>query len=586
MKKVEKIVVALIILAALIGGLIFVFYLAGNAQEEQEGVMAAAYAALKEGQAGTSGNDAPEAGADGTILDATGGSSSDASSDADGTSGDGMADGSDADGTSNGAGANDGNGDGATDGTDVDATADADGEGGDDGSDEGESSDAGIETPSISTEDIVGDILPDSSSMEVEEPSLTQQLATGELAALEAMAEEGLVDMEALPQAGAGEMSVEELVAWMETESIEALAAQYDLAFAEALALGVGTADDPERRAFAESQGEKNYEATMNNLEEQVSTLAYLCLTTQAQVTLAEEQLEAFTQMRDLIVERASQLEVLLGEKQTELIQIQEDLATLLAEDEATQLLKASLITGLEEAEAVSQGEFDLLTQELSLVAAALTSCDSQLEAMPLAVEEAVQLHSDAKIVLNTTLGNEPTAELEVIGSLVAVAYSSLDSDALVEQALLQRNEISGAAYSIVTAEKALTQLRYSYAPDSPEIIAQESAVESAKAYYLALRNQIQGEIISAVSQLELDYKTLVAAQESLATLEATAPAMEHPAPVIEGSTVTIGYNDMMTYYTKRNALNIEINTRIAQFNQDMMALEHAVSYGTGTANI
>lgn len=349
-----------------------------------------------------------------------------------------------------------------------------------------------------------------------------------------------VVEEMVLPSLGSGTFTVEQLVWWMQSESSASKTAIASLAQAESLAQGVGTEDDADRRGFATTQGLKNFAATMNGLAETATSLGNQYLVADLQYQLTVEELDTYTLVEALIGNR-------LEEKQT------------------TQIM--------------AEGDTAQVEGDIALLQAALEQCQSQIATLNQQVEVCKLQVEDAKIQLNTAFGNDPTTDVVVTGALVAMDNSLEDSGTLVAQALELRNEVASGYYAIITAENTLTAMRYTYAPDHPTLLEQSAILDEAKAQYLTIRNEIEGEILSRVNGLALTSDILTQLESRLASMSLDAPMVYYPDDLET-------YGEMLSYATERSSLELEIGQTIAQFNQDMLELEHAVANGTTVAPI
>lgn len=355
----------------------------------------------------------------------------------------------------------------------------------------------------------------------------------------EAPAEAPMVEETALPTLGSGTFTVEQLVWWMQSESMASKTAIASLAQAESMAQG--TEYDTYQRTFASTQGLKNFAATMNGLEEAATSLANQCLLADLQSQLTLSELEEYDFIVTLVSNR-------LAEKQT-------TKATLEGEDTA------------------------LVDEDIAFLQEILSQCESRIAALNQTLEaDKLQLES-AKIQLNTAFGNDPTEDIVITGELVAVDYVAEDSATLVSQAQGLRNEVASGYYAILTAESTLTAMRYIYALDHPSLLEQTAILEEAKAQYLTIRNEIEGEILTRLSTIALYEEILAGLETQRSQLTLGSPQVYYPDDLAD-------YQDMMDYATEAHRLELEIATATVQYNEAVLSLEHATANGITVAPI
>lgn len=341
-----------------------------------------------------------------------------------------------------------------------------------------------------------------------------------------------------VPSAGGGAMTLAELSAWMEYESSGALAAQSMLEAEQALASGVGTSDDALRRTFAQSQAEPNQQARRNQLSEEAAALGYEYLKCRDMVALREESV-AFWQALEEAVTAAQAADS--GEDAQREEKRQADLQTV-------QEMLASETLALEEAQA-------------------------DLEA--------------AAQALNTALGNPYGTEISVTDSLEAEALPSLSGDEAAVQALEMRNEIKQAEYQVQREEQTLNQLRYQYAPDSPQVLEQQAAVQEAQSACSQAESQVETDVRDRLTRLGLLSRKL---EQLSAALEQTGTAPPQTDYVLEGGTEESAWSSNLTALTEQwtaiadNRASLIQNT--AQFNLDVLCFQHAIGVGCTAATI
>ena len=334
------------------------------------------------------------------------------------------------------------------------------------------------------------------------------------------------------PSAGGGEMTLAELSQWMENESSGALSAQSMLAAEEALAAGVGTADDALRRTFAQSQAGQNDEARRSQLAEEAASLGL-----------------AYLRCRDL--------------------------AALREESVAFYEALAAAISAQTGTEAADQVQADLQTVEGALAAAEL------------ALEEAQADLQSARDDLNAALGNPYGTEISVTDALVKAELPTLTGDAAAAQALAARNEIKGAAYEAERARQALTQLRYTYAPDAPEVLEQQSAVQEAQAACARVSGQVEADVRDRLTRLNIQDQELALLSASLEKTGTAAPEADYVlSGGEEGAAWSSNLSQLMEQWAEIESARASLAAGIAQFNLDVLCFQHAIGAGCTVVTI
>ena len=375
----------------------------------------------------------------------------------------------------------------------------------------------------------------------------------------ETPSEEAVSDGTPPPSAGGGTKTLAELIDWMRDESSGALAAQ-SLGQAElALASGVGTSDDALRRAFAQSQAPRNEEARQNQLAEEVAAPAFAYLRRRDTAALREESVAFY---RALEAEVSAQVSSAQASGDTaRLERAQADLETV-------QTALAQAEEALQEAEA----ELDTALQEL-----------------------------------NTVLGNPYGTDLALSDVLEAEPMPTLTADEAVSQALENRNEVHAAAYQVEREQQALSQLRYTYAPDSPEVLTQQAALTEAEAACPQAELQVETEVRDLLSSLETQNQELTRLSESLSQLggapEAVYTLETSPAPETESvqaeeteavqaeeteaaAAWSSDFPDLMARRAEWEDLRAGQIEKLAQFNLDVLRFQHAIGAGCTAAAI
>ncbi len=285
------------------------------------------------------------------------------------------------------------------------------------------------------------------------------------------------------PRMGKKKVSIASLSQWLQTESLEAQAAQSALAQAKAVASGQGSSDDALRRNFAKTQGEDNYQAECNRLDRLAARLGNQYLLCQWNLTLKEQTLDYYKQLKTLVELREKNLQGATDVGLVTEAQVQADL----------QQVK----------ELCAQAQLELEEAELELETAGQE--------------------------INLAVGNPVTDPITVTDVL---SIPELPKDTEVKAlaaALKNRNECKEAQYQLLRAEEALTQMRYHYAPDSPEILTQQQLVAEGKLALPMLEDQLEGEIRELYSSMKLlsERLTLDEAQVEQYRKEKPAPTYQ-----------------------------------------------------------
>ena len=339
---------------------------------------------------------------------------------------------------------------------------------------------------------------------------------------------------QAPPAAGGGAMTLEQLTDWMQDESSAALAAQSLKQAEEALAAGVGTADDALRRTFAQSQAAYNDTARRNQLAEEAATLGYAYLRCRDTLALREESVAFYQALEEAVTAQAGS-----GEERD--AQVQADLQT---------------------------------------VQDALASAQLSLEQ----VQADLQTAADD---LNAALGNPYGTALEITDTLTAQPLPAISADEAAAQALELRNEIKAAAHEAELAQQTLTQLRYTYAPDSSQVLEQQAALSEAQSAQVKAATQVEADVRSRLTRLELQQQELELLSASLAKTGTAAP---EPSYTLSGGSdgVPLGSNlsALMEQWAQTEISRALQITEIAQFNLDVLCFQHAMGVGCTAAAI
>lgn len=342
---------------------------------------------------------------------------------------------------------------------------------------------------------------------------------------------------EEAPSAGGGAMTLAELTAWMQNESSGALAAQSMLEAEQALAAGAGTAADALRRTFAQSQAQMNYEARRNQLSEEAASLGYEYLKCRDLLALQEEGAAFWQALEEAIAAQAQ------------------------------------------------EGEGDAAREERRQ--ADLVAVQEQRTAQNLALEEAKANLEAATEALNAALGNPYGTDITVTDTLTAEAMPTISGDGAAAQALELRSERKAAQYRIEREEQTLTQLRYQYAPTSPEVLEQQAAVQEAKAAAAQTETQVEADVRDRLARLELQAQKL---EQRSAALEETGTEPPEADYVLEGGTEEGAWSSNLSALTEEwtairdnRAALIE---ELAQFNLDVLCFQHAIGVGCTAVEI
>lgn len=375
-------------------------------------------------------------------------------------------------------------------------------------------------------------------------------------------------DLGTPPALAAGsELTLEELVEWMTTESSGALEAETLAAAEKALADGVGTADDALRREFAASQWESNYQARLNTLEQEAVTLAMTWLQCQESLSLQEENLAWYQGMKEDI---EAKLETLSKEVSTVSESSSEAVSATASETETSETASS------EAAEAAAR-----LEAEKACAEADLQQVEEAIAEAELAVKSAQADLDKAQTALNEAVGLSAGDTLTISGELTPDSLPELSREDAIAQGLSTRNEIKGALYAIQQAEKELTTLRYQAAPDSPEVQKQQAALEKAQAAYPAAQTSVEADIIDRLTRLEIAFEKIELTSSQLNSAAPASYAFQE-----SGGQATSNLAQLRTDQAEQLALALQLASQTAQFNQEAVQFRHAVGAGTVTAEI
>ena len=337
------------------------------------------------------------------------------------------------------------------------------------------------------------------------------------------------------PSAGGGAMTLAQLSQWMEQESSGALSADSMLEAEQALAAGVGTADDALRRTFAQSQAGQNDQARRNQLAEEAASLGLTYLQCRDLVALREESAAFYAAL-------------------TEAVSAQAETA---------------------DAGRAAQIQADLQTAQEALAAAEL------------ALEEAQADLQAARDDLNTALGNPYGTAIEVTDVLELETLPALTGDEAAAQALASRNEIKGATYAVDREQQTLTQLRYSYAPNSPQVMEQQAVLQEAQAAGAQAASQVEADVRDRLARLSLQKQKLDKLSDALEKTGASAPEASY---VLEGGTDGTPWSSnlsrLMEQWGEIEGNLASLTQGIAQFNLDVLCFQHAVGVGCTAVTI
>ena len=382
-----------------------------------------------------------------------------------------------------------------------------------------------------------------------------------------------LPDLGTPPALAAGsELTLEELVEWMTTESSGALEAETLAAAEKALADGVGTADDALRREFAASQWESNHQARLNTLEQEAVTLAMTWLQCQESLSLQEENLAWYQGMKEEI---EAKLET-LSKEVSSISESSSDAASATASETETSETASSETDSTEAAEAAAR-----LEAEKACAEADLQQVEEAIAEAELAVKSAQADLDKAQTALNEAVGLSAGDTLTISGELTPDSLPELSREDAIAQGLSARNEIKGALYAIQQAEEELTTLRYQAAPDSPEVQTQQAALEKAQAAYPAAQTSVEADIIDRLTRLEIAFEKIELTSSRLNSSAPAAYAFQE-----SGGQVTSNLSQLMADQAEQLALALQLASQTAQFNQEVVQFRHAVGAGTVTAEI
>ena len=410
---------------------------------------------------------------------------------------------------------------------------------------------------------------PSPSGEEQEEPAFGTQ--TGQ--------EESGVEETPAPSAGGGAMTLAQLTDWMVNESSGALAAD-TLAQAEsALAAGVGTADDALRRTFAQSQAPGNDQARRNQLEEEAAALGLEYLRCRDILALREESAAFYEALVQTV---SGQLQAAQSAAPAETAPLEEQTGE--SREDAGQS-DESQADG-EQADEAQAGEEAAGAARTERLQADLETAQAALASAQLAVEEAQADLQAATDALNTALGNPIGTFLEVTDTLTAQALPALTADQAAQQALEQRSEIRQAAYEVERAEQTLNQLRYEYAPDSPEILEQQAVLQQAQGAYSQTVSQVEAGVRDSLTRLELQSRQLEQRAAALEQAGTSAPQTDYALQSGTDGTWSSNLSQLVEQWTQTESGRAALIEEIARFNLDVICFQHAVGAGCVAAEI
>lgn len=360
---------------------------------------------------------------------------------------------------------------------------------------------------------------------------LADALAAGDFSSAEVLIALGLLDPENRPSMGSSAMTLDALSQWMQTASMDALAAKAALQGAQAIAAGMGSEDDAQLRSFAKSQGSANYQADCHRLEQTALELGLDYLRIRDELAVREELLAFY-----LSLEQSMQA-LLAAEEEAleELAAQQEELEQSGGfespeEEESPEEPEGDADADSEDtSDAESDGDveeesaeepMEAILRYSDLVKADLAALAEVIEQAQVDVEQSQSdLDAAARAIL-LAVGRSADETLSFSGELAAGVLPTTSVEEAVKRALANRNELKEAAFAIIRAEEQLTALRYRYAPGSPEILAQQTVLTTAQNDYLSLMDVIELEIRDK-------YDEMVKLSEELAQTASEAPEQE-----------------------------------------------------------
>ena len=396
--------------------------------------------------------------------------------------------------------------------------------------------------------------------------------------------EESGVEETPAPSAGGGAMTLAQLTDWMVNESSGALAAD-TLAQAEsALAAGVGTADDALRRTFAQSQAPGNDQARRNQLEEEAAALGLEYLRCRDILALREESAAFYEALVQTVSGQlqAAQSAAPAETAPAETAPLEEQTGE--SREDAGQS-DESQADG-EQADEAQAGEEAAGAARTERLQADLETAQAALASAQLAVEEAQADLQAAADALNTALGNPIGTFLEVTDTLTAQALPALTADQAAQQALEQRSEIRQAAYEVERAEQTLNQLRYEYAPDSPEILEQQAVLQQAQGAYSQTVSQVEAGVRDSLTRLELQSRQLEQRAAALEQAGTSVPQTDYALQSGTDGTWSSNLSQLVEQWTQTESGRAALIEEIARFNLDVICFQHAVGAGCVAAEI
>lgn len=395
--------------------------------------------------------------------------------------------------------------------------------------------------------------------------------------------EESGVEETPAPSAGGGAMTLAQLTDWMVNESSGALAAD-TLAQAEsALAAGVGTADDALRRTFAQSQAPGNDQARRNQLEEEAAALGLEYLRCRDILALREESAAFYEALVQTV---SGQIQAAQSAAPAETAPTESAPPEQTGESLEDAGQSDENQADGEQADEAQAGEEAAGAARTERLQADLETAQAALASAQLAVEEAQADLQAATDALNTALGNPIGTFLEVTDTLTAQALPALTADRAARQALEGRNEIRQAAYEVERAEQTLNQLRYEYAPDSPEILEQQAVLQQAQGAYSQTVSQVEAGVRDSLTRLELQSRQLEQRAAALEQAGTSAPQTDYALQSGTDGTWSSNLSQLVEQWTQTESGRAALIEEIARFNLDVICFQHAVGAGCVAAEI
>lgn len=187
---------------------------------------------------------------------------------------------------------------------------------------------------------------------------------------------------------------------------------------------------------------------------------------------------------------------------------------------------------------------------------------------------------------LGAAVGDTTGAGAMVTGELSADALPALSAAGAASQAVAARNEVKAAANTLEREERTLEQLRYQYPVTAPEYLSQQAAVEEAKAALPKAKSTVEADVRDRLTRLELSEQELALIAAALERSGTAAPEPAYALTVGGDQTWTSNLSDLTGRWAGIVGDRTRQIAGIARLNLDILCFEHAVGAGCVTATI